>query len=166
VLEESRPQMNADKRRFRHEDITRGVIGAFFEVYNELGYGFLESVYREAMVIALESNGLRVEKEFGLEARFRGQVVGLFKADLLVNGCVIVELKALKQLHSIHEAQTLNYLRAGVVEVALLLNFGPEPQIKRLAFSNDRKGSSAREQIHDRTQGSGTYQSSICVHPR
>ena len=116
----------------------------FFDVYNELGYGFLESVYREAMALALGSEGLRVEKELALEARFRGRVVGVFKADLLVNGCVIVELKALKQLGPAHEAQTLNYLRAGVVEVALLFNFGPKPQIRRLAFANDRKGHSAR----------------------
>ncbi|HET9464259.1 MAG TPA: GxxExxY protein [Gemmatimonadales bacterium] len=96
--EEIKPQMNADQRRFKHEDITRRIIAVFFDVYNELGYGFLESVYREAMALALRSEGLRVEKELALEARFRGRVVGVFKADLLVNGCVIVELKALKQL--------------------------------------------------------------------
>jgi len=158
--------MNADERRFKHEDVTQRIIGVFFDVYNELGYGFLESVYREAMAIALESGGLRVEKEFSLEARFRGQVVGVFKADLLVNGCVIVELKALKELGSTHEAQTLNYLRAGVLEVALLLNFGPEPQIRRLAFSNDRKGRSAREQPQSCTRASGSRPSSICVHLR
>ena len=142
--EEIKPQMNADQRRFKHEDITRRIIAVFFDVYNELGYGFLESVYREAMALALGSEGLRVEKELALEARFRGRVVGVFKADLLVNGCVIVELKALKQLGPAHEAQTLNYLRAGVVEVALLFNFGPKPQIRRLAFANDRKGHSVR----------------------
>jgi GxxExxY protein len=158
--------MNADQRRFKHEDVTQRIIGVFFDVYNELGYGFLESVYREAMAIALESGGLRVEREFGLEARFRGQVVGVFKADLLVNGCVIVELKAFKKLCSPHLAQTLNYLRAGILEVALLLNFGPEPQIRRLAFSNDRKGGSVREQPQSRTQASGSRPSSICVHLR
>jgi GxxExxY protein len=143
--------MNADERRFKHEDITRRIIGVFFDVYNELGYGFLESVYQEAMAIALESAGLQVEKEFGMEARYRGQVVGVFKADLLVNARVIVELKALKELGSAHEAQTLNYLRASVLEVALLFNFGPDPQIRRLAFSNDRKGHSNKP---------------ICVHLR
>ena len=158
--------MNADQRRFKHENVTQRIIGVFFDVYNELGHGFLESVYREAMVIALESADLQVEKEFALEARFRGRVVGVFKADLLVNGCVIVELKALKELGSTHEAQTLNYLRAGILEVALLLNFGPEPQIRRLAFSNDRKGRSAPEQRQLRTRGSGTQPSSICVHLR
>lgn len=112
---------------------------------NELGYGFLESVYREAMIIALESAGFQVEKEFGLEVRFRGHVVGVFKADLLVNGCVIVELKALKELAPAHDAQVLNYLRASILEIALLFNFGPKPQIRRLAFSNERKGRSACE---------------------
>lgn len=136
--------MNADQRRFKHEEVTQGIIGVFFDVYNELGYGFLEPIYRQAMTIALETGGLRVKEEFPLEVYFRGLMVGVFKADLVVNGCVIVEIKAVKGLASSHEAQTLNYLRAGVLEVALLLNFGPEPQIRRLAFSNDRKGCAAR----------------------
>jgi len=85
--------MNADQLRFNHEAITQRIIGVFFDVYNELGYGFLEPVYQEAMSMALRSAGLRVEREFGLEAHFRGQLIGMFKADLLVNGCVIVELK-------------------------------------------------------------------------
>jgi GxxExxY protein len=151
--------MNADGRRFKHEHITERIIRVFFDVYNELGYGFLESVYKQAMAIALESAGLKVEKELGLEARFRGQVVGVFKADLVVNGCVIVELKALKELGSSHEAQTLNYLRAGILEVALLLNFGPEPQIRRLAFSNDRK-------VRSLTRQSGDQPSSISLYLR
>jgi GxxExxY protein len=131
--------MNADERGFKHQAITKRIIRAFFDVYNELGFGFLESVYREAMALVLEDDGLQVEKEFGLAARFRGRVIGGFKADLLVNGCVIVELKAVRVLDRSHEAQTLNYLRAGVLEVALLLNFGPLPQIRRLAYSNTRK---------------------------
>jgi len=132
--------MNADQLRFNHEAITQRIIGVFFDVYNELGYGFLEPVYQEAMSMALRSAGLQVEREFGLEAHFRGQLIGMFKADLLVNGCVIVELKAVKELARSHDAQVLNYLRAGMLEVALLLNFGPRAQIRRLAFSNDRKG--------------------------
>ncbi len=111
----------------------------FFDVYNELGPGFLESVYREAMCIALEQEGLDVLREFPLVARFRGRAVGRFQADLVVNGRIILELKAARVLAPVHEAQTLNYLRAGVLEVGLLLNFGPKPQVKRLAYSNDRK---------------------------
>jgi len=81
--------MNADERRYKHEQTTREIIGVFFEVYNELGYGFLESVYREAMTIALQYHGLQVEREFPLSARFRGQLIGNFKADLVVRGSVI-----------------------------------------------------------------------------
>lgn len=135
--------MNADERGFKHEALTRTIIGVFFDVYNELGFGFLESVYREAMAIALRAVGLHVEKEFTVQARFRGRVVGGFKADIVVNGSVIVELKAARVLDQSHEAQTLNYLRAGILEVGLLLNFGPKPQFKRLAFSNHRKRNSS-----------------------
>ena len=131
--------MNADERRYKHEQTTREIIGVFFDVYNELGYGFLESVYREAMTIALQYHGLQVEREFPLSARFRGQLIGNFKADLVVKGSVIVELKAVRSLEPAHEAQILNYLRASVLEVGLLLNFGPKPQVRRLAFSNASK---------------------------
>ncbi len=131
--------MNADERRFQHVNLTQEIIRVFFDVYNDLGYGFLESVYQEALALTLASEGFRVEREAILEVHFRGKVIGVFRADLIVNGSVLVELKAVKSLTPIHEAQTLNYLRAGALEVALLLNFGPEPQIKRLAFSNKRK---------------------------
>jgi GxxExxY protein len=107
--------MNADERRYKHEEVTKAVIGVFFEVYNELGYEFLESVYRDAITIALRSTGLQVEKELAIAARFRGQIIGQFKADLVVSGSVIVELKAVKSLDPSHEAQTLNYLRASVL---------------------------------------------------
>ena len=107
-----------------------------------------------------------VKEEFALEVHFRGQVIGVFRADLVVNGCVIVELKALKELGSSHEAQTLNYLRAGVLEVGLLLNFGPEPQIRRLAFSNDRKARTAGAQHRHALPAPGSQLSPICVHLR
>jgi GxxExxY protein len=139
-MRKEEPQINADNGRYKHEELTRRIIGIFYEVYNELGFGFLESVYREAMARALRAEGLNVEKEFVLKARFRGQVVGEFKVDLLVNGSVLVELKAARSLDPSHQAQTLNYLRAGVLEVALLLNFGPKAQVRRLAFANERKG--------------------------
>lgn len=114
----------------------------FFEVYNEVGYGFLESVYKKAMLIAIRSAGLNVEKEVPLTARFRGHIVGEFRADLVVSGRVIVEVKAAKCIDAKHEAQALNYLRTSALEVALILNFGPKPQIKRLAYSNLRKAKS------------------------
>jgi GxxExxY protein len=112
----SEPQMNADERRFKHEEVTREIIKVFFDVYNDLGHGFVESVYHEAMALTLVSEGLRVERESSLEVHFRGQVIGVFRADLVVNGSILVELKAVKTLASVHEAQTLNYLRAGVLE--------------------------------------------------
>src|SRR5262245_19250944 len=96
-------------REFRHLEITRRVVGVFFQVYGELGYGFLESVYRGAMTIALREAGLTVKAEVELEARFRGRLVGTFRADLLVEDAVLVELKAARGIDSAHIAQLLNY---------------------------------------------------------
>ena len=112
----------------------------FYDVYNELGHGFLESVYQKAMVIALRQAGLRADPEHPVPVWFRGQPVGEFSADVLVERSVILELKAIRTLEIAHEAQLLHYLRATDIEVGLLLNFGPNPQIKRMAFDNERKG--------------------------
>jgi GxxExxY protein len=108
-------------------------------VYKELGHGFLESVYEEAMSIALTQSGLSAERQIPLKVAFRGVVVGDFRADMLVENAVLLELKAGRQLDPSHEAQLLNYLRATEIEVGELLNFGPKPQFKRLAFDNCRK---------------------------
>ncbi len=135
--------MDADTRGFKHQDISKKIIGAFYEVYNELGHGFLESVYEPAMVIALAQAGLTVNVQVPIAVYFRGRQVGDFKADILVNNAVLVELKAVKTLDSAHEAQLLNYLRGTLIEVGLLLNFGPRPEFKRLAFDNERKQISA-----------------------
>jgi GxxExxY protein len=132
--------MNADGRRYPHSDVTRTVIGVYYDVYNELGGGFLESVYKEAMAIALDEAGLGLAREARLRAMFRGRVVGEFKADMIVAGKVLVELKAVRTLEMAHEAQVLNYLRCGILEVGLLLNFGPKSQIRRLVLSNSMKG--------------------------
>jgi GxxExxY protein len=123
----------------KHGEITEKVIGVFFDVYNELGPGFLESVYHNAMVIALRQAGLQVESEVAVPVLFRGENVGDYRADLLVEGKVIVELKAIRVLESAHEAQLHHYLRATDVEVGLLLNFGARPQFRRLAFDNSGK---------------------------
>jgi len=122
-----------------HAALTEKAIGVIYSVYNELGHGFLESVYEEAMSIALQASGLRVERQVHLPVWFRGRQVGEFKADMIVEGAVLLELKAVRTLEPSHEAQTLHYLRSTNVEVALLLNFGPRPQIKRLVFDNARK---------------------------
>jgi len=134
--------MNAEERSFKHAELTRKIIGVFLQVYGELGYGFLESVYRSAMAIALTETGLVVEPEVKLHARFRRRSIGTFRADLLVEGAVLVELKAARSIDSAHIAQLLNYLRCTVVEVGLILNFGPTPNVRRLVFANHRKAPS------------------------
>ena len=133
--------MNTDEHRLKHSEITQRIIGVFFQVYNELGHGFLELVYVEALAEALRESGLRIDRELPLAVRFRGRVVGRFRADLVVGGTVLVEVKACSQLKSIHHAQVLNYLRATALEVGLLVNFGPRPQFKRLLFDNYYKHS-------------------------
>jgi len=122
-------------------ELTEKIIGVFYDVYNELGHGFLESVYEEAMSIALSQAGMRVDRQVPLKVMFRGYLVGDFRADVLVEKSVLLELKAATGLDPIHEAQLLNYLRATEVEVGLLLNFGPKPQFKRFIFENSKKGS-------------------------
>ena len=124
---------------FLFEEITREIIGAAFEVYKILGYGFLEKVYENALFIALRQMDVVIEQQAKIPVYFAGQIVGEYYADLLVENCVIVELKAAQSIASEHEAQLLNYLRATPYEVGLLLNFGPKPEFRRKAFDNDRK---------------------------
>jgi GxxExxY protein len=123
----------------KHAELTQQIIGVFYDVYNELGYGFLESTYAEAMVVALAQSGLAVVREVPVPVWFRGQKVGQYFADLLVDNAVLLELKAARNLESAHEAQLLHYLRATEIEVGLLLNFGLRPQFRRLLFDNERK---------------------------
>jgi GxxExxY protein len=130
--------MNTDEHGLRHSEITQRILGVFFQVYNELGYGFLESVYVEALAGALRQSGLRIDRQVPLAVRFRGRVVGRFRADLVVGGTVLVEVKACSRLRSIHHAQVLNYLRATALEVGLVY-FSPRPQIKWLPFDNHHK---------------------------
>ena len=106
------------------EDVTHKVIGCAYQVYNNLGFGFLESVYRKAMVIEIEASGLRVYQESPLKVLYRDQVVGDYFADLLVEDELIVELKSVERLGKVHEAQLVNYLVATGIEVGLLINFG------------------------------------------
>lgn len=126
---------------YKHTDITELIIKAFYKVYNTLGYGFLEKVYKNALAIELQKLGLEVSPETRILVYYEGEVVGEYFADLLVAGVVLVELKAVEKLMEGHEAQLINYLKATPYEVGLLLNFGPKPEIKRKAFDNDRKGS-------------------------
>jgi GxxExxY protein len=115
---------DGDGRPLKHEGITRAIIGCAFEVSNELGAGFLESVYEKALLHLLRGRGLTVAAQAPIRVTFRGQCVGEFLADLLVDGKVIVELKAAKTLAPEHQAQVINYLNATGIEVGLLFNFG------------------------------------------
>ena len=124
---------------YKHEAVTSRIIKAFYEVYNALGYGFLEKVYQNALVIEMRKMGMTVVAQAPIEVRYNGHLVGEYFADLVVDGKVIVEVKGARALGDAHGAQLLNYLKATRYEVGLLLNFGPKPQIKRKAFDNTRK---------------------------
>lgn len=119
-----------------HKDITEKVIKAFYNVYNSLGYGFLEKVYENAMLIELKKMGLDVHRQMPIKVSYEEQVVGEYYADLMVNSQVIVELKAAENLCEEHEYQLINYLKATDLEVGLLLNFGKKPTFKRKIFTN------------------------------
>jgi len=125
----------------KHADVTDKVLKAFFKVYNTLGYGFAERVYENALTIELKKMGLKVEKQLDITVYYEGEVVGEYVADVVVDGVVMLELKAVRTLTEDHEAQLLNYLKATPVEVGLLLNFGAKPEHHRKIFDNDRKGS-------------------------
>jgi GxxExxY protein len=125
--------------RGRDGGFTHKIIGVFFDVYNELGAGFLESVYQTAMAMALEDAGLHCELEKPISVLFRGRPAGTFRADLVVERTVLLELKAARSIDEAFERQLLNYLRATDLEVGLLLNFGPKPGFRRLAYDNQRK---------------------------
>ena len=125
--------------KLRHSDLTEKIIGIFYEVYNDLGYGFVESVYDNALCVALGEAGLRVGRQVPIAVWYRGQQVGEFRADVVVNDLVLLELKTAKAFDLAFEKQTLNYLRATDIEVALILNFGPSPQFRRLLFDNEQK---------------------------
>ncbi|MGQ0542474.1 MAG: GxxExxY protein [Blastocatellia bacterium] len=118
----------------KHSDVTGQIIKAFYTVYNDLGYGFLEKVYENALVIELRSLGLSVEQQKSISVYYRGQLVGEYFADLVVTGCVIVELKSAETISRAHEAQLINYLKAIRYEVGLLLNFGKSAEYKRKIF--------------------------------
>lgn len=116
-----------------HEELTAKILEACFEVSNELGAGFLESVYEKALLIALKDKGLNTKSQYPLNVKFRGVVVGEYFADIMVENTVILELKAVTKLAPEHKAQVINYLKATGVEVGLLINFGnPKLEYRRL----------------------------------
>jgi GxxExxY protein len=133
--------MNTEKAdlTMKHDLLTDAVISCFYTVYGVLGYGFLEKVYENALRFEFEKRGIQAEFQFPIAVRYDGKVVGEYVADIVVNNCLIVEIKAVKCLLPEHESQLLNYLKATDIEVGLLLNFGPKAEIKRKVFDNDKK---------------------------
>ncbi len=122
-----------------YEDKTELIIKAFYKVYNSLGYGFLEKVYHNALLIELEQIGLEVKSQYPINVYYEGNQVGEYYADIIVDDCIIIENKVAETLKEEHEFQLINYLKATELEVGLLLNFGKKPSFKRKYFTNDRK---------------------------
>ena len=132
--------INADKiENYKHSDITAKIIKAFYIVYNKLGYGFLEKVYENALIIELKKLGLYSLQQHPIEVLYEGIKVGQYFADIIINNCIIIEIKTAESLCEEHEYQLINYLKATNIEVGLLLNFGKKPEFKRKVFSNIRK---------------------------
>ncbi len=126
-----KPQINADERRLN--DVSENIIGAAFEVSNVLGAGFLEKVYENALNLELRSRGFETQQQAPLKVYYKGELVGDYFADILVENEIIIEVKAVKQLDNIHFAQCLNYLRITGLKLCLLINFNkPKVEIKRI----------------------------------
>ncbi len=123
----------------KYSDLTDKIIKVFFTVYNQLGHGFLEKVYENAMLTELKKAGLYAERQVPIKVYYDQQEIGDYYADIIVNQLVILELKATQTIASAHEAQLVNYLKATQIEVGLLLNFGLKPELKRKVFLNANK---------------------------
>jgi GxxExxY protein len=117
-----------------HSELTDKIINCAYDVYNQLGYGFLEKVYENAMMIKLPKKGLEVAQQAPINVYFEDKCVGEYSADILVNGTVILELKAVSSLSKAHEVQLVNYLKATGVKVGLLINFGEKLKVIRRVF--------------------------------
>ncbi len=122
-----------------HADLSEIILGAFYHVYNILGYGFLEKVYENALMIELKKRGVSCKQQQHIDVFYKNTKVGDYFADIIVEDKIIIELKAAETIVDEHEFQLINYLRATDIEVGMLLNFGKKPQFRRKVFSNDRK---------------------------
>ena len=131
--------MNTDYKDSKYTELTEKIIKIFYKVYNNLGYGFLEKVYENAMMLDFKKENIPAVSQYAIKVFYEDEIVGEYFADILVDGKVIVEIKAARNLTLENEAQLLNYLKATDKEVGLLLNFGPKPEIKRKVFDNLRK---------------------------
>ncbi len=126
-------------QNYKHSDLTEQIIRCFYTVYNSLGYGFLEKVYKKALLLELVKNDFSCKSQCPIKVYYNGQIVGEYFADVIVEELIIIELKAVEYLAEEHEFQLINYLKATDIEVGLLLNFGKNPEIKRKVFSNHNK---------------------------
>ena len=124
---------------FLHKKLSDSILKIYYEVYNQLGYGFLEKVYQNAMYLELKSQGYKVDAQKQIKVYYKKQVVGEYYADLFVEDSIMLELKACECLMDAHQAQLINYLKATKIEIGFLLNFGEEPEFKRCIYTNDRK---------------------------
>ncbi len=124
---------------YLHSEVSKLIIQAYFKVYNTLGFGFLESVYRKALLYELREMDLQCSEHFPIKVYYEGLDVGLYYADIIVNDCLIIEIKAASSLCKEHELQLINYLKATDIEVGLLLNFGQIAEFKRKVFSGEFK---------------------------
>jgi GxxExxY protein len=131
--------MHTDYKDSKYKELTEKIIGIFYKVYNNLGYGFLENVYENAMMLDFKKENISAISQYAIKVFYEDEIVGEYFVDILVDSKVIVEIKAARNLALEHEAQLLNYLKATDKEVGLLLNFGPKPEIKRKIFDNFRK---------------------------
>ena len=125
--------------KIKNGKLTEEIIKLFYKVYNTLGYGFLEKVYENAMMFELSKAGISAIAQSPINVVYENNVIGDYYADILVDNKVIIEIKAAKSIAPEHEAQLLNYLKATDIELGLLLNFGPQPEIKRKVYDNIRK---------------------------
>ena len=124
---------------YKHTDISEKILKAFFNVYNKLGFGFLEKVYENAMLIELRKLGLKAEKQIPIKVYYEEIQIGDYYADIIVENKIIIELKAVENICTEHEVQLVNYLKATDIEVGLLLNFGVKPQYKRRVLTDEYK---------------------------
>jgi GxxExxY protein len=122
-----------------HEELSATILGAFYEVYNHLGYGFLERVYQNALFFELKEKGLEVAAQRRCPVFYKGREVGEYFSDIIVNEVIIIELKACTSIAGEHISQLQNYLKASDIEVGYILNFGPKPQFFRKVFTNSQK---------------------------
>jgi len=122
-----------------HKNITDIILKSYYKVYNNLGYGFLEKVYENALLYELRNHGLNCEKQKPIKVYYEQIQVGEYYADIIVNECIILELKAAESIAEEHEFQLINYLKAKEIEIGLLLNFGKNPEFKRKIFTNNKK---------------------------